>query len=85
MPEYDPDIIPPSGYYQPVRSFGMVWREHPEIREQLGWAIDEEVTIDGMVQCDTRSKYRKCYMTGLDNQIYVLEMFGLTWGERGAS
>ncbi|HLV36454.1 MAG TPA: hypothetical protein VKY59_15115 [Spirillospora sp.] len=41
-PEIDPDIIPPDGFEQPTRGFGKLWRENPEIREALGWAITPE-------------------------------------------
>jgi hypothetical protein len=33
---------PPPDRYEPQRGFGKVWREHPEIRERLGWAIAQE-------------------------------------------
>jgi hypothetical protein len=38
----DSGLTPPPGRYEPQRGFGKVWREHPEIREQLGWAITPE-------------------------------------------
>ena len=28
---------------QPIRGFGKIWRENPEIREQLGWALTSEI------------------------------------------
>lgn len=40
--EFDPDITPPEGFEQPERGFGKLWRENPEIREALGWAITPE-------------------------------------------
>ena len=33
---------PPDGRYVPARGFGKVWAAQPELREQLGWAIDPE-------------------------------------------
>ena len=46
MPESDPAIVPPEGRYQPIRGFGKAWREgsanQPPLRDELGWAIDEE-------------------------------------------
>lgn len=42
QPETDPAIIAPSGFLQPKRGFGKVWRDHPEIREALGWATNYE-------------------------------------------
>jgi hypothetical protein len=41
-PEYDPNIVPPSGYYQPRLGFGKVWREQPGVRNGLGWATRQE-------------------------------------------
>ena len=44
MPESDPEFAPTEpGLLQPIRGFGLIWRENPELREQLGWAIAEEV------------------------------------------
>jgi hypothetical protein len=44
MPESEPDFAPTEpGLIQPIRGFGLLWRENPELRAQLGWAISEEV------------------------------------------
>ncbi|MCY3832548.1 MAG: hypothetical protein OXG85_05995 [Chloroflexi bacterium] len=40
--ESDPLIIPPESRFQPVRGFGKLWRENPEVRQALGWALDTE-------------------------------------------
>ncbi len=40
--ERDPTITPPQGLYQPERGFGKLWRETPEVREALGWAVTPE-------------------------------------------
>jgi hypothetical protein len=50
QPESDPSIVPPDGRYQPIRGFGKVWREHPEVREQLGWALGVELGFESMYQ-----------------------------------
>lgn len=46
-PESDPDLNPPEGTIQPVRSFGYVWREKltDEQRNALGWAVSEPETF----------------------------------------
>lgn len=49
-PESDPTILPPEGLYQPVRGFGMVWREFPGVRERLGWALAPEQGYEGALQ-----------------------------------
>lgn len=41
--EFDPEIEAPEGLYQPIRGFGQLWRENPEVREALGWALEPEV------------------------------------------
>ncbi len=41
-PASDPSIVPPDGKYQPVRGFGKLWREHPEIKDKLGFGITPE-------------------------------------------
>ena len=42
MMESDPTITPPSGYYQPRRGFGKIWREQAGARDKLGWATANE-------------------------------------------
>jgi LysM repeat protein len=48
MLESDPSIVPPSGLYQPVRGFGLVWRTLSDyshggtVRDLLGWASAPE-------------------------------------------
>jgi hypothetical protein len=49
-PSDDPAIIPPNGFYQPVRGFGKVWRERPGLREALGWATAEEEGFTAIIQ-----------------------------------
>lgn len=40
--EEDPAINPPAGLYEPVRGFGKLWRENPEVRDTLGWGVTPE-------------------------------------------
>lgn len=40
--ETDPQIVPPRDRFQPIRGFGKLWRENPEVRMALGWALDIE-------------------------------------------
>ena len=49
-PETDPSLTPPSGYYQPRRGFGKLWRENGVVQTQLGWATMEERGFTGSVQ-----------------------------------
>ncbi|MCY4063658.1 MAG: hypothetical protein OXG53_14905 [Chloroflexi bacterium] len=41
--ESDPQILPPEGRLQPIRGFGKLWRENPEVRLAIGWALDVEL------------------------------------------
>jgi len=45
MPEWDPSIVPPAGYYQPVRGFGKLWRENWAIQQKLSWATTQERSV----------------------------------------
>jgi hypothetical protein len=49
-PESDVTIVPPEGLHQPVRGFGKVWREFPQVRERLGWALAPEQGFEGALQ-----------------------------------
>ena len=40
--EFDPEIVPPDDLLQPERGFGKLWRENPDLREALGWAVTPE-------------------------------------------
>ncbi len=42
MPESDPSYIAPAAKFQPIRGFGKVWRENPNVMNKLGWATDKE-------------------------------------------
>jgi len=50
QPESDPDIAPPPQRFQPIRGFGKVWRERPEVRETLGWAVGVELGFPSIFQ-----------------------------------
>ena len=41
-PERDPAFSPPPGKQQPERGFGKVWRENPDLRDAIGWALAKE-------------------------------------------
>lgn len=50
LPESDPNLVPPEGRFQPIRGFGKVWREQPEIRQRLGWALGVELAFGSLLQ-----------------------------------
>ncbi|NTU78313.1 MAG: hypothetical protein HGA45_02735 [Chloroflexales bacterium] len=39
----DSSATPPDGLMEPQRGFGKLWREHPEVQAQLGWATTPEL------------------------------------------
>ncbi|MFH1086432.1 MAG: hypothetical protein V1772_11815, partial [Chloroflexota bacterium] len=55
-PETDPGIVPPTGFYQPRRGFGKVWRNHVPVRTTLGWATTEERGFFGSSQAFERGR-----------------------------
>ncbi|WP_420644232.1 hypothetical protein [Candidatus Leptofilum sp.] len=71
-PVDDPSIVPPPGFYQPQRGFGLVWRGQPLVRERLGWALAPEVGGDTAVQRTSYFKYNHIYLKALDNNIWHL-------------
>ena len=79
MPESDPSIAPPRGLYQPVRGFGLVWREETGIRERLGWAVDNEVGYPTAIQSTSRFKYNVFYIRSLDGGVWELGPEGSEW------
>jgi hypothetical protein len=51
MSEDDPAIMPPAGFFQPVRGFGLVWRDEQtpagaRVRDRLGWAGMKSIRWD---------------------------------------
>lgn len=37
------DETPPDGLVEPILGFGKVWRDHPGVRDALGWATAKEI------------------------------------------
>jgi len=71
-PESDPGLVPPTGHYQPVRGFGLVWREQTGVRDRLGWAVEEEVGYETAVQRTARFKYNLLYIRARDGGAWEL-------------
>ena len=40
--EYDPQLVAPEDFHQPIRGFGKLWRENLEVRQAVGWALSPE-------------------------------------------
>jgi hypothetical protein len=71
-PVDDPAIMPPPGFYQPQRGFGLVWREQPQVWDRLGWALAPEVGGNTAVQRTSYYKYNHTYLKALDNNVWHL-------------
>lgn len=82
MAESDPSIIPPQGFYQPVRGLGLTWRTQVDtwgrsLRERLGWATGEAfVAGEGFAQEWVHGKQLDIYITGPNNTIILLPSMG---------
>lgn len=50
MPDSDPTLSPPIGLSQPVRGFGLAWRNNPTIRDSVGWAMTSEIPMASQFQ-----------------------------------
>jgi hypothetical protein len=79
MPENDPGIEPPYGYYQPIRGFYMAWAEPDYVtfhaRERLGWATDQEFPLTVSYQCDSSPSAPDCYLQGPNGVILMKPEF----------
>jgi len=79
IPESDPAIIPPAGFYQPVRGFGTIWRNETDywsIRDGLGWATAPEFSFSSAYQCDAAWKLNDCYLQTPGGPIRLYGMSG---------
>jgi hypothetical protein len=79
-PESDPGLSPPPGLGQPVRGFGKVWRNEPDVRPRLGWATASEQTYDITLQTAEESEEGVArYLTWPDGAVIELELGGEDW------
>ncbi|HUS15827.1 MAG TPA: hypothetical protein VM536_12515, partial [Chloroflexia bacterium] len=44
-----PFSTPIAGLYEPIRGFGKLWREQADVRSRLGWGLDPETGVSGVV------------------------------------
>jgi hypothetical protein len=80
MPESDPTIVPPAGFFQPVRGFGIFWRNAyfgtaGSARDRLGWATDQEFSLGPLpMQCRvSANRSYGCLVAGPDHKVYDIE------------
>lgn len=78
--ERDDTLIPPPGLSQPVRGFGLIWRENPRVQERLGWANTSEVAFEGMYQSDAAEpEIATTYLRMRDGGIIALNAQTSSW------
>lgn len=69
---------PASGLLQPIRGFGRLWCEQPEVREGMGWATLEEWGTQGTVQ-----DFEEGVMFDMPGEgIFILYAGSGTWEQR---
>jgi hypothetical protein len=78
-PENDPSLTPPPDFYQPVRGFGLIWRQQASVRDRLGWAVDSEIGFSSAVQRTSRPKYNDTYVRALDGKVWKLLPMSSGW------
>lgn len=80
LPERDDSLVPPPERLQPVRGFGLVWRDEADVRDRLGWAVEPEVGYDGIIQVSSGgSENEVTYLRLRDGGILTLEAGGEGW------
>lgn len=85
LPDSDPNLTPPAGLYQPVRGFGLAWRDEQvaegyRVRDRLGWATAPEQGVDNAAyQCDSAPKYNTCFISGPGGLVYELKPEQSAW------
>lgn len=78
--ELDEDLVAPPGLQQPVRGFGLVWRDNPRVQDRLGWATTPEVAFEGMFQADSiELSVATLYLRTRDGGILALNALTDEW------
>jgi hypothetical protein len=81
QPDHDTELSPPPGLYLPIRGFGLLWRQNPEMRNRLGWAADQEAGFQTTIQHTTRFKYNSIYLSALDGNVWHLGPEFSSWAK----
>jgi hypothetical protein len=79
LPESDDSLVPPAGRLQPVRGFGLVWRESEAVRERLGWALEPELGYDGIIQATGSAGNETTFLRVRDGGILSIDANGEAW------
>ncbi|HLA44201.1 MAG TPA: hypothetical protein VJZ27_12235, partial [Aggregatilineales bacterium] len=76
MPDRDDTLVAPPERLQPIRGFGLIWRQNDRVRERLGWAVQPELGYDGIIQT---AEAETVYLRVLDGGIVALAPNGDSW------
>lgn len=79
QPASDPQLVPPADRYQPLRGFGKIWRDNPDMQARLGWATGEEKDFVISMQADTATQYPHLYLQALDGSVRNLWSVNYSW------
>jgi hypothetical protein len=78
MPETDPNIVAPSGKFQPTRGGGYLWRTNQKVRDGLGWGIEPPTGFTTLIE--TRGD--KIWLNGQGYDVFTIS--GKSWQEHDA-
>jgi hypothetical protein len=79
LEDHDPALTPPPGREQPIRGFGLAWRQEPQVRQRLGWALEGEKGFSTTIQRTARLKDESLYLRAHDGNVWHLEPGGVEW------
>ncbi len=84
LPDPDPNLAPPPGFYVPVLGFAKFWRGLVPgaewVRQRLGWATAPEVAYSALWQCNKSSgDAARCYFTGSRDEIIAITGGGVPY------
>lgn len=80
QPDRDPSLAPPPNLSQPIRGFGLVWRNQSHVRDRLGWATGPELGFDGAYQSDSVAlPNATLYLRSRDKNIFQLSGKDQSW------
>lgn len=79
-PELEESFVPPSGFVQPIRILGFIWRGNDVVRNRLGLGLVAEIVYDGFTQSVTLSDGgESLYVNSADGSVLQLLPGGEAW------
>lgn len=79
-PESEPNFVPPTGFYQPVKELGFIWRGNDVIRNRLGLGVQPDFSSLGFIQSYVTSQGdTTLYISSADGSVLQLLPGGEQW------